>query len=85
MNADAARTRLAYRQCESLTRAAARNFYYGIVLLPPHKRRAICAVYAYARRVDDIGDGALSPRRSCAGSTRSAPRCASSRPRTPIR
>ena len=61
MSADAARTRLAYRQCESLTRAAAGNFYYGIRLLPGPKRRAMCAVYAYARRVDDIGDGALEP------------------------
>ncbi len=50
---------LAYRQCESLTRSAAGNFYYGIRLLPAAKRRAMCAVYAYARRVDDIGDGPL--------------------------
>ncbi|HEY3759995.1 MAG TPA: squalene/phytoene synthase family protein [Solirubrobacteraceae bacterium] len=59
MSAEAARTRLAYKQCESLTRAAAGNFYYGIRLLPAPKRRAMCAVYAYARRVDDIGDGEL--------------------------
>jgi phytoene synthase len=56
---EAARIRLAYRQCESLTRSAAANFYYGICLLPAPKRRAMCAVYAYARRVDDIGDGTL--------------------------
>jgi 15-cis-phytoene synthase len=54
-----ARTREAYRQCESLTRAAAGNFYWGIRLLPPRKRRAMCAVYAFARRVDDIADGGL--------------------------
>jgi 15-cis-phytoene synthase len=54
-----AQTRLAYRQCESLTRAAAGNFYYGIRLLPAPKRRAMCAVYAFARRVDDIADGTL--------------------------
>ncbi len=60
MSAETARTRLAYRQCESLTRAAAGNFYYGIRLLPAPKRRAMCAVYAYARRVDDIGDGELA-------------------------
>jgi phytoene synthase len=47
----------AYGSCEALTRAAAANFYYGIRLLPPEKRRAMCAVYAFARRVDDIGDG----------------------------
>ncbi len=52
-------TRLAYRQCEAITRAAAGNFYWGIRLLPARKRRAVCAVYAFARRVDDIADGGL--------------------------
>jgi phytoene synthase len=47
----------AYRACETLTRTRAANFYYGIRLLPAPKRRAMCAVYAFARRVDDIGDG----------------------------
>jgi phytoene synthase len=47
----------AYRACETLTRQRAANFYYGIRLLPAPKRRAMCAVYAFARRVDDIGDG----------------------------
>ena len=46
-----------YRACEALTRSQAANFYYGIRLLPAAKRRAMCAVYAFARRVDDIGDG----------------------------
>jgi phytoene synthase len=48
-----------YRQCEALTRAAAGNLFWGIRLLPAPKRRAVCAVYAFARRVDDIADGAL--------------------------
>ncbi len=52
----------AYEHCESLTRAAAANFYYGILLLPRDKRRATCAVYAFARRIDDIGDGRFDPR-----------------------
>jgi 15-cis-phytoene synthase len=52
-------SRLAYRQCETVTRVAAGNFYYGIRLLPAPKRRAMCAVYAFARRVDDIADGTL--------------------------
>ncbi len=52
----------AYDHCESLTRAAAANFYYGIRLLPREKRRATCAVYAFARRVDDIGDGGIEAR-----------------------
>jgi phytoene synthase len=49
----------AYRHCEQVTRTQARNFSYGIRLLPGDKRRALSAVYAFARRVDDIGDGTL--------------------------
>jgi phytoene synthase len=51
--------RAAYRHCEQVTRSQARNFSYGIRLLPSAKRRALSAVYAFARRVDDIGDGTL--------------------------
>jgi phytoene synthase len=50
----------AYRRCEAITRRTAANFYYGIRLLSPERRRAMCAVYAFARRVDDIGDGMLA-------------------------
>ncbi|GAA1210221.1 presqualene diphosphate synthase HpnD [Pseudonocardia alaniniphila] len=49
----------AYEACDAITRREARNFYYGIRLLPPAKRSALCAVYALARRIDDIGDGDL--------------------------
>lgn len=49
----------AYRECESITKQQARNFYYGIRLLPAAKRNALCAVYAISRRIDDIGDGDL--------------------------
>ena len=51
----------AYRHCEEVTWSQARNFSYGIRLLPPDKRRALAAVYAFARRIDDIGDGTLPP------------------------
>ena len=51
--------RAAYRECERITRQQAKNFSYGIALLPGDKRRALSAVYAFARRVDDIGDGSL--------------------------
>jgi len=51
--------RAAYQHCEQITRTQARNFAYGIRLLPADKRRALSAVYAFARRVDDIGDGSL--------------------------
>ncbi|WBB68547.1 presqualene diphosphate synthase HpnD [Micromonospora sp. WMMD812] len=51
----------AYRRCEDITRSQAANFAYGIRLLPGAKRRALSAIYATARRVDDIGDGDLPP------------------------
>src|SRR3984893_12183717 len=57
--AEAVGVRDAYRHCEQVTRTQARNFSYGIRLLPGGKRRALSAVYAFARRVDDIGDGTL--------------------------
>ncbi len=53
--------RAAYRRCEEITWSQARNFSYGIRLLPGPKRQALAAVYAFARRVDDIGDGTLPP------------------------
>jgi phytoene synthase len=49
----------AYALCEQITREQARNFSWGIRLLPAPKRRALSAVYAVARRIDDIGDGNL--------------------------
>jgi len=42
--------------CEHLTRTQARNFYYGLKLLPEPKRSAMFAIYAYMRLVDDIAD-----------------------------
>jgi phytoene synthase len=51
----------AYAEVERLTRKRARNFAYGIMVLPREKRRALAAIYAFARRVDDIADGDLPP------------------------
>ncbi|MER7347202.1 presqualene diphosphate synthase HpnD [Streptomyces aurantiacus] len=51
----------AYSYCETVTGQQARNFAYGIRLLPTPKRRAMSALYAFSRRVDDIGDGTLAP------------------------
>jgi phytoene synthase len=51
----------AYAEVEQLTRARARNFAYGIMVLPKPKRRAIAAIYAFAREVDDIADGDALP------------------------
>jgi 15-cis-phytoene synthase len=46
----------AYAACAEVTRTQAKNFAYGIALLPAAKRRAMAVVYALARRVDDIVD-----------------------------
>ncbi|MFE2283080.1 presqualene diphosphate synthase HpnD [Streptomyces sp. NPDC059443] len=51
----------AYSYCETVTGSQARNFAYGIRLLPADKRQAMSALYAFSRRVDDIGDGTLAP------------------------
>jgi len=51
----------AYRECERITWTQARNFAYGIRLLPVPKRRGLAVIYAFARRIDDIGDGTLPP------------------------
>src|ERR1039458_9889398 len=50
-------TETAYRTCEDITRREAKNFGYGIRLLRVPERHALSAVYALARRIDDIGDG----------------------------
>jgi len=49
----------AYAEVQRVTRARAKNFAYGIMVLPREKRRAIAAIYAYAREVDDVADGDL--------------------------
>jgi phytoene synthase len=46
----------AYQYCERIVHTRARNFSYGIRLLPAPKRQALSAVYAFARQIDDIGD-----------------------------
>jgi 15-cis-phytoene synthase len=51
----------AYRECERITWSQARNFAYGIRLLPERKRRGLAVIYAFARRIDDIGDGTMPP------------------------
>jgi phytoene synthase len=57
----------AYDACEVITRREAKNFAYGIRLLHPPERRALSAVYALARRIDDIGDGEGSAEEKLSG------------------
>ena len=48
-----------YRACQRLARRTASNFYYPFVLLPQAKRQAMCALYAFLRQTDDLGDSQL--------------------------
>jgi 15-cis-phytoene synthase len=50
-----------YAEVMRTTRREAKNFAYGIMVLPKEKRHALAAIYAYAREVDDIADGDLPP------------------------
>jgi 15-cis-phytoene synthase len=47
---------VAYSVCRSIARSAAKNFYYAFLVLPRPKRQALCAVYAFMRRCDDLAD-----------------------------
>lgn len=48
--------RASYRFCGDLSRREAKNFYYSFLLLPPSRRRAMCALYAFMRHTDDLAD-----------------------------
>jgi 15-cis-phytoene synthase len=76
----------AYRHCEQVVRTQARNFSYGIRLLPPPKRRALSAIYAFARRIDDIGDanGPAGERLDRLSAARAALRGSRSDPDDPV-
>jgi 15-cis-phytoene synthase len=52
----ASQLHMAYSVCRSIARSAAKNFYYGFMVLPRRKRNALSAVYAFMRRCDDIAD-----------------------------
>lgn len=52
---------MAYSVCRDIARTAARNFYYSFLLMPRRKGNALCAVYAFMRRCDDITDDATLP------------------------
>jgi phytoene synthase len=56
-----ARTAEAYRFCRDVARREAQNFYWAFRVLPRHKSDAMCAVYAFMRRADDIADDESKP------------------------
>jgi len=51
----------AYAVCRAIAQREAKNFYYAFRVLPEHKRNAMCAVYAFMRRADDISDDESMP------------------------
>jgi len=60
-------TDVAYDYCRRVTQRASKTFYWGSMFLPPPKRRAVWAVYAFCRVVDDIVDEAIGAQRPSAG------------------
>jgi phytoene synthase len=51
----------AYAFCRTIAQREAKNFYYSFRVLPERKRNAMCAVYAFMRRADDISDDESMP------------------------
>jgi phytoene synthase len=51
----------AYAVCRAIAQREAKNFYYAFRVLPEPKRNAMCAVYAFMRRADDIADDEAMP------------------------
>jgi phytoene synthase len=45
-----------YEYCRRVAKSRARNFYYSFILLPPEKKNAMCAIYAFMRYCDDLSD-----------------------------
>ena len=52
----------AYAACRAIARREAKNFYYAFIALPLPRRNAICAIYAFMRRADDLADDESLPR-----------------------
>jgi len=50
-----------YRLCHDIARSTGKNFYDSFLVMPREKREAMCAIYAFMRRSDDIADDAPSP------------------------
>jgi phytoene synthase len=67
VNADAVRNTAgidldaAYTECRAIAKREAKNFYYAFVALPEPRRNAICAIYAFMRKADDLADDESVP------------------------
>jgi 15-cis-phytoene synthase len=51
----------AYAFCREIARREAKNFYWAFRVLPRQKSDAMCAIYAFMRRADDISDDESKP------------------------
>ena len=49
-----------YAHCEFVAKTQAKNFYYSFLTLPPDKKSAMCAIYAFMRYTDDVSDEAAA-------------------------
>jgi len=52
----AAELEACYALCREIAKREAKNFYYSFVALPEARRNAICAIYAFMRKADDLSD-----------------------------
>jgi 15-cis-phytoene synthase len=76
-----------YDVCVHITRARARQLYFAVEPLPAYRRRALCAIYAFARRVHDTAGGNLRSAdklRLLADVRAGIPRNATPRPTDPV-
>ena len=77
----------AYDVCVQITRAQARDLYSAVEPLPAYRRRALCAIYAFVRRVDDAAEGNLrnaEKLRLLAEARAGIPRAGTPRPIDPV-
>jgi len=51
----------AYSICRAIAKREAKNFYYAFLALPEARKNAICAIYAFMRKADDLADDESLP------------------------
>ena len=56
MSLPASQLEAAYAECRAIAKREAKNFFYAFVALPEPRRNAICAIYAFMRKADDLAD-----------------------------
>lgn len=51
----------AYGICKAIAKREAKNFYFAFLALPAARKNAICAIYAFMRKADDLADDESLP------------------------